>query len=226
MKRKFIYLLLIIIFIIGCTSKNNSIEYKPIGFFSSKYTLKTGAPRQGILKPETKGVIILDTIFIKSLSGLDEFEYIWVITHFHEAKGWESIVTPPKSDHEYGLLATRSPRRPNPIGLSLIKIDTIIKNKIYVSGIDLFNNTPILDIKPFLPSIDYVVSEKNMIAEIYLGHHDEDFITDSLVKEFVLGEKDNDKTNRESDKKINNDTTTKKILHITDSTKNEDGRHK
>ena len=226
MKRKYIYLLLVIIFIIGCTNKNDFIEYKPIGFFSSKYTLKTGAPRQGILKPETKGVIILDTIFIKSLSSLDEFEYIWVITHFHEAKGWESIVTPPKSDHEYGLFATRSPRRPNPIGLSLIKIDTIIKNKIYVSGIDLFDNTPVLDIKPFLPSIDYVVSVKNMIAEIYLGHHDEDFITDSLVKEFVLGEKDNGKINRKLDKKINNDTTTKNIVHLADSTKNEDGSNK
>ena len=141
MKQKYIYLLLIIIFIISCNNKNSSVEYKPIGFFSSKYTLKTGAPRQGILKPETKGVIILDTVYTKSLSWLDEFEYIWVITHFHEAKGWESIVTPPESDHKFGLFATRSPRRPNPIGLSLIKMDTIIKNKIYVSGIDIFNNT-------------------------------------------------------------------------------------
>jgi len=201
MKRKYIYLLSIIMFINSCISIKNSIEYKPIGFFLSKYTLKTGAPRQGILKPETKGIIILDTIFIKSLSRLDEFEYIWVISYFQEAKAWESIVSPPESDHEYGLFATRTPRRPNAIGLSLIKIDTIIKNKIYVSGIDLFDKTPILDIKPFLPSIDYVVSEKNMIAEIYLGHHDEDFITDSLVKEFVLGKKNNDNINRKLNKK-------------------------
>ncbi len=200
MKKKYIYLLLIIIFFSSCINKENSIEYKPIGFFSSEYMLETGAPRQGILKPETKGVITLDTIYTKSLSSLDEFEYIWVITHLHEAKDWESIITPPESDHRYGLFATRSPRRPNPIGLSLIKIDTIIKNKIYVSGIDIFDNTPILDVKPFLPSIDYVLSEKNMIAEIYLGHHDKDFITDSLVKEFVLGEKYNDKINRELDK--------------------------
>ncbi|GEM_PF-2761966 len=74
---------------------------------------------------------------------------------------------------------------------------------IVPSGIDLFDKTPILDIKPFLPSIDYVVSEKNMTAEIYLGHHDEDFITDSLVKEFVLGKKDNDKINRKLNKKHN-----------------------
>src|SRR6056297_2115016 len=189
MKQKQIYLLFLVLSLIGCTHKNNTIEYKPIGFFSSKYTLKTGAPRQGVLKPESKGVIIIDTVYTDALSWLNEFEYIWVITHFHEAKGWESIVIPPESDHEFGLFATRSPRRPNPIGLSLIKMDTIINNKIYVSGIDIFDKTPILDIKPFLPSVDYVVSKKNMMAEIYLGHHDEDYITDSLAKEFVLGKK-------------------------------------
>ena len=186
---KFVLLILVTVLLFACNSKDNTIEYKPIGYFSSEFSLKTGAPRQGILKPETKGVIVLDTIYTKSLSYLYEFEYIWVMVHFNKAKGWESIVTPPESDHKYGLFATRSPRRPNPIGLSLIRIDTLIKNKIYVSGIDIFDGTPILDIKPFLPSIDYVISEKNMVSELYLGHHDEDFITDSLVKEFVLGEK-------------------------------------
>lgn len=185
--KKIFFLFIIILFLYSC--KSDKIEYKPIGYFHSEYTMKTGAPRQGILKPETKGLIILDTIYIKGLSWLDEFEYIWIITHFHETKGWESIVNPPESDHEFGVFATRSPRRPNPIGLSLVKIDTIIQNKIYVSGIDVFNNTPVLDIKPFLPSVDYVVSAKNMWAEIYLGHHNEDFINDSLVKIFVTGEK-------------------------------------
>ncbi|HSH52255.1 MAG TPA: tRNA (N6-threonylcarbamoyladenosine(37)-N6)-methyltransferase TrmO [Bacteroidales bacterium] len=189
MKQKQIYLLFLVLSLMGCTNKNSTIEYKPIGFFSSKYTLKTGAPRQGVLKPKTKGVIIIDTVYTDALSWLNEFEYIWVITHFHEAKGWDSIVIPPESDHEFGLFATRSPRRPNPIGLSLIKMDTIVNNKIYVSGIDIFDKTPILDIKPFLPSVDYVVSKKNMMAEIFLGHHDEDYITDSLAREFVLGEK-------------------------------------
>ena len=133
--------------------------------------------------------IILDTIYEQALESLDQFEYIFVLFHFHEASGWEAIITPPESDHEYGIFATRSPRRPNPIGLSLIKLDSIINNKLFVSGIDAFNNTPVLDIKPFLPSVDYVVSEKNMVSEIYLGHHDEDFINDSLVKVFVKGEK-------------------------------------
>ena len=188
MKLIVILILITQFLIVSCTDKENTIEYKPIGYFSSEYTLKTGAPRQGILKPETKGVITLDTIYTECLNYLDEFEYIWIIAHFDKANGWESIVTPPESDHQYGLFATRSPRRPNPISLSLIKIDTLINNKIYVSGVDLFDRTPILDIKPFLPSIDYVISEKNMVSELYLGHHNEDFINDTLVKEFVLGE--------------------------------------
>ncbi len=184
---KLIVIFMLQFLIVSCTNKEKTIEYNPIGYFSSIYTLKTGAPRQGVLKPETKGVIILNANYTQGLSYLDEFEYIWIIAHFDKAKGWESIVTPPESDHQYGVFATRSPRRPNPISLSLIKIDTLIGNKIYVSGVDLFDRTPIIDIKPFLPSIDYVISEKNMVSELYLGHHDEDFITDSLVKEFVLG---------------------------------------
>ena len=71
------------------------------------------------------------------------------------------MVRPPESDHEYGLFATRSPRRPNPIGLSLIKLDSISDNKLFVSGIDAFGGTPVLDIKPFLPSIDSKITEKN-----------------------------------------------------------------
>ena len=66
---------------------------------------------------------------------------------------------------------------------------TIIADTLFLSGIDLFDGTPILDIKPFLPSVDYVVSEKNMITEYQLGHHNENYITDSLVEEFVLGKK-------------------------------------
>lgn len=178
---------LLFVLLAGCNS-NNIVVYHPIGYFSSDFTLKTGAPRQGILVPESKGVIVLDTVYENALTNVNDFEYIWILSHFHQANGWDSFVNPPKSEHQFGLFATRSPRRPNPIGLSLIKLDSIVKNKLYVSGVDLFDQTPILDIKPFLPSIDYVVSEKNMLTEILLGHHNENFIADTLVKKFVLGD--------------------------------------
>ena len=186
-----VFILLLIVLAINYSNKRKKdvIEYEPIGYISTKYTLKTGAPRQGSLMPESKGIIILDTAYVKGLSFLNEFEYIWVVSNFHKVVGWDNIIIPPNSNHKFGVFSTRSPRRPNPVGLSLVKLDSIVKNKLYVSGVDLFDGTPIIDIKPFLPSVDYVLSEKNMKAEIYLGHHDEDFINDSLVKEFVLGEK-------------------------------------
>ena len=176
----------------SCTSnhRHEHIVFDAIGKYQTEFSLKTGAPRQGILLPESKGVIVLDEIYAEALSELNNFEYIWVISYFDKSKGWESLVNPPESEHEFGLFATRSPRRPNAIGLSLIKLDSVTENKLYVSGVDMFNNTPVLDIKPYLPSVDKVESVKNMFAEIALGHHDEEFIADSLVKEFVLGEKD------------------------------------
>ncbi len=95
MKLTNIYIFLLALSIVGCKNKDNIITYKPIGYFSSKFTIETGAPRQGMLRPESKGVIILDTVYTRGLSQLDKFEYIWVISHFHKARGWENIVTPP-----------------------------------------------------------------------------------------------------------------------------------
>jgi len=186
MTKLYLILLFSILILFSCSDDN--ITYKSIGYFHTKYSMKTGAPRQGMLDTTSRGIIVLKDEYIEGLEYLDEFEYIFVLYHFHEAKGWDNIVIPPESDHKFGLFATRTPRRPNPIGLSLIKLDSIKNNKLFVSNIDIFNGTPLIDIKPFLPSVDYVVSIKNMVTEIYLGHHDENFINDSLAKIFVKGE--------------------------------------
>ena len=187
--RYVLILFIVFVSIVSCKNKDDQIKYEAIGYFETEYTMQTGAPRQGMLINDAKGVITLKEEYVKGLDYLSSFDYIWVIYHFNEAEGWQNEVNPPDSDHEFGVFATRSPRRPNPIGLSLIKLEKIDGNKLYVSNVDAFNGTPILDIKPYLPSIDDVVSIKNMEAEIYLGHHDTDFLNDSLVKEFVKGEK-------------------------------------
>ncbi|MBN2662759.1 MAG: tRNA (N6-threonylcarbamoyladenosine(37)-N6)-methyltransferase TrmO [Bacteroidales bacterium] len=175
----------IILFFVSCSQEK--VTYQPIGYFVSEFTKNTGAPRQGILMPETKGQILLKEEYVEGLAELSDFEYIWVIFDFNQAKGWENIVRPPESKHTFGIFATRSPRRPNPIGLSLVKLDSIQNNILFVSGVDIFNGTPILDIKPYLPSVDFVYSQKNMQAEVFLGHHSNDFLTDSLVKIFIEG---------------------------------------
>ena len=189
MNKSYIIIFLIILFLLAFKKEDNSIIYEPIGYFSTNYNLSTGAPRQGMLDTTSCGIITIKKEYVIGLKDLIKFEYIWIIYHFNEAKGIELLVNPPDSDHEFGLFATRSPRRPNPIALSLVKLDSIVDNRLYISNVDAFDKTPVLDIKPFLPSVDYVVSIKNMEAELYLGHHDTDFINDSLVKIFIKGKK-------------------------------------
>mgnify|MGYP001150074810 CR=1 FL=1 len=157
-----------------------SIQYRPIGTFKTGYTPGTGAPRQGILVPNGAGMIEILPEYRKALNTLGLFEYIIVLYHFHDAEGWEPEVNPPASchKHNFGLFATRSPRRPNPVGLSIVKLDKIEEGVLYVFGVDAFNGTPILDIKPYLPSVDCVKSAKNEVVEKELGHHDEIFIND------------------------------------------------
>jgi tRNA-Thr(GGU) m(6)t(6)A37 methyltransferase TsaA len=115
------------------------------------------------------------------LNTLNLFEYIIVLYHFSEVEQWESNVNPPAASHEhnFGLFSTRSPKRPNPIGLSVVKLEKIRDGILYVSGVDAFEGTPVLDIKPYLPSVDCVKSIQNELVETELGHHDEDFISDS-----------------------------------------------
>ncbi len=157
------------------------IIYRPIGVIRSAYNPETGAPRQGILLPDNQGVIELLPEFREALQTLEEFEYIIVIYHFNRVTSWDPVVAPPASDHhhEFGLFSTRSPRRPNPIGFAVMKLDRIEAGKLYVSGIDAFDGTPVLDIKPYLPSVDCPHSEQNEKVEHDLGHHDEPFIRDS-----------------------------------------------
>jgi len=155
----------------GQEHKIKSITYIPIGVFHTDYTPETGAPRQGILIPEGKGKIEIYPEYQDALKELELFEYIIVIYHFDKAGKWSYTVKPPASNPGYtlGLFATRSPNRPNPIGLATIKLEKVENGILYVSGIDAFDGTPVLDIKPYLPSIDGVKSTKNETIEKELG---------------------------------------------------------
>jgi len=163
-------------------SQGITIEYTPIGHFESEYSPETGAPRQGILFPESKARIVIYDEYKPGLQTLSLFEYIIVIYHFSLTESWDEMVNPPAANHlhNFGVFSTRSPKRPNPIGFSVIKLDKIVDGVLYVSGTDAFNGTPVLDIKPYLPSIDKVESMQNSLIEIELGHHDESFINDTI----------------------------------------------
>ncbi len=131
-----------------------AFEYQPIGQFRTKLTPASGAPRQGALQPENKGVIELQNHYLEALEGLEKNEYLIVLYHLHLSGSWHSSVRPPGSSRSFGLFATRSPNRPNPIGFAVVKLDRLEGTTLYVSGVDAFDGTPVLDIKPWLPSID------------------------------------------------------------------------
>ena len=139
---------------INPTQKNMTIEYHPIGEFHSSLTPQTGAPRQGALQPGNEGMIEIYEDYTGALRDLDKYKYIIVLYHLHLSRNWHPDARPPGSKRAMGLFATRSPHRPSPIGFGVIKLTRIEGNTLYVSGIDAFDGTPVLDLKPWIPGID------------------------------------------------------------------------
>lgn len=134
---------------------------EPIGVLESCYLDKFGTPRQPGLVPASFGRIRVFPEWqpADSLQGLEQFSHIWVLFHFHQnqVSSFKAKVHPPRmGGDKIGVFATRSPHRPNPIGLSLVKLERIEKGYVYISGIDIVDGTPILDIKPYLNYVESV----------------------------------------------------------------------
>lgn len=138
---------------------------KIIARIETDFPEKFGIPRQSGLVEELKGTIIFEPEYRNpdALKGLEGYNYIWLLWQFEgvERDGWSVTVRPPRlgGNKHMGVFATRSPFRPNPIGLSSVKLERIELNTergpvLHVAGIDLRHNTPIYDIKPYLPYVD------------------------------------------------------------------------
>jgi len=135
------------------------MEFLPIGHIESCFKEKFGTPRQPGLVPSAPAQLILhpDRCPEGILSGLDDFSHLWIIFVFHlnSNKNVKGKIAPPRLNGErVGVFASRSPLRPNPIGLSLAKIEKVCEDKIILSGVDIVDQTPVLDIKPYLPETD------------------------------------------------------------------------
>jgi tRNA-Thr(GGU) m(6)t(6)A37 methyltransferase TsaA len=138
-----------------------SFTYRPIAVVHSPYTRRIDAPHQPTVVEGTESgdaseaIIELDaSIPVETLKDLDGFERIWVIFAFDRSQGWGPLVRPPRGGVKRGVLATRSPDRPNPIGLSALELVSIEGRRLKVRGVDLLDQTPILDIKPYAPYAD------------------------------------------------------------------------
>ena len=137
---------------------------KMIAHIYTDFPEKFGIPRQSGLVPELKGKIVFEPAYRspEAVKGLDGFNYIWLLWQFQgtDRENWSATVKPPRlgGKRRMGVFATRSPFRPNPIGLSSVRLEKIEYTQegpiLRVSGIDLMNGTPIYDIKPYLPYAD------------------------------------------------------------------------
>lgn len=139
--------------------------FSAIGVVRTPFKDKFGVPRQPGLATQAKGVIKLnaDPDLQTALKSLEEFSHLWIVFVFHEhgGKNWKPSIRPPRlgGNRKVGVLASRAPHRPNPIGISAVsieRIDLTTKDgpEIHVGGVDLIDGTPVLDIKPYIPYAD------------------------------------------------------------------------
>jgi tRNA (adenine37-N6)-methyltransferase len=134
--------------------------FEPIGVVRSPFLERVEAPRQAAAGRGVQGTIELFAGhgFEDALKGLDGWEYAWVIFVFHknveEGRGWKPKVQPPRAEAKMGVFATRSPHRPNPIGMSVVKIERVKGLRIEVCDLDLLDGTPVLDLKPYVAYAD------------------------------------------------------------------------
>ncbi len=135
-----------------------NIVFSPIGVVHSPLKEGEGAPIQPVR--EIKGIVEIFSEFEEGIDGLEGFSHIIVLYHFHLAKRGKLKVIPYMDNKPHGVFATRAPSRPNPIGLSVLKLERIEGSKLYVSGLDILDGTPVIDIKPYVPQFDVREVEK------------------------------------------------------------------
>jgi tRNA (adenine37-N6)-methyltransferase len=152
-----------------------SFEFQAIGYIRSCFTDKFGVPRQPGLVPAARAQLMLVPPYDdpQMLAGLEDCSHIWVQFVFHRPPGkqWKARVRPPRlgGNKSLGVFATRSPLRPNPIGLSVVRLEGSGHEPgrlwLELSGIDLLDGTPVLDIKPYVPYTDTVPDARNNFAD-------------------------------------------------------------
>jgi tRNA-Thr(GGU) m(6)t(6)A37 methyltransferase TsaA len=126
---------------------------QPIGFVTSPYKQTSEVPKGLGAKHEADGMLTILPEFEAGLTDIEGFSHLIVIWEFDRSQGFELLGSPPSDNRQHGVFATRSPRRPNPIGLTTVELLHREGRELHVRGVDMLDGTPILDIKPYLSSI-------------------------------------------------------------------------
>jgi len=188
--------------------------FEPIGFIESKLKYRYETPRQGVLSLNNYSIIKLNgkNNFQQALEGLEGFDRIWVVYLFHLNTSWKPKVHPPRHFHKkIGVFATRSPHRPNKIGLSCVKLEKIEGLNLFISESDILDGSPVIDIKPYLPYSDsfpqaktgwvkYNLEDKFIVTFSEVANKQSDFLFEKFninIKNFAVLQLEFEPTNTE-----------------------------
>lgn len=127
------------------------IQYDPIGVVESPFSDPADVPRPATDPVEASGRVVFEEQYEPGLLGLEGFSHVLLVSHLHEADAVRLRVHPRGADDEKGIFATSGPPRPNPIGISIVRLEAVEGATLTVSNLDLIDGTPILDVKPFAP---------------------------------------------------------------------------
>lgn len=138
---------------------------RPIGFVSSPYKQTAEIPKGLGAKHDAEGILQILPEFELGLTDIEGFSHLIVIWEFDRVQGFELLAAPPSDNRRHGVFATRSPQRPNPIGLTIVELRRREGGMLHVRGVDMLDGTPILDIKPYLSSIPAETLRRGWLAE-------------------------------------------------------------
>ena len=141
------------------------LSMEPIGYVRSPFAETKEIPKGLGAKHETEGILEILAGFEAGLTDIEGFSHLFVIWAFDRSQGYELVGTPPTDTRPHGVFATRSPRRPNPIGLTVVELLSREGPALRVRGVDMLDGTPILDIKPYLSSIPQERLKRGWLAE-------------------------------------------------------------
>lgn len=130
------------------------ITFKSIGIIHTPFETPRGIPIQGALRPDIKAEVEIFSAFQPGLKDVEGFSHLILLYYFHQVKGFSLQTKPFLDTIPRGVFSIRGPRRPNPIGMTIVKNLGVKENIIKIAGVDMVNGTPLLDIKPYFPGID------------------------------------------------------------------------
>lgn len=141
------------------------IALSPVGRVRSPFADTADIPRGAGAQHSAEGVLELRPELEAGLTDIEGFSHLFVIWHFDRVDGYDLMASPPTDDRPHGVFATRSPRRPNPIGLTVVELLRRDGNRLHVRGVDMLDGTPILDIKPYLSSVPQELLRRGWLAD-------------------------------------------------------------